>query len=405
MQREDFPILTQQVHGRPLVYFDNAATSQKPQCVIDAIAEAYSTWNANIHRGTHHLSQVATANHEQARSILAHMLGASSSREVLFTRGTTEGLNMLAFSFGEAFIHEGDEIIVSALEHHSNIVPWQMLSERKKCTLRVIPLQDDLTLDTEAFKHLLNHRTKLVSIAHVSNVLGIINPVEEIIRLAHAQGVPVCIDGAQSAPHLPVNVQELDCDFFVCSAHKMYGPTGIGLLYGKQHWLEKLPPYQGGGEMIEHVRWSGTTYNELPYRFEAGTPDYVGSYAWGVAAQYMQNCGLNAIAEHERQLSAYAEQRLAQIEGVKIYAAGHPKAGVISFNCYTADGKLIHPFDLGTLLDRQGIAVRIGHHCAEPLIDHLAVPGTVRISFGMYNSLEEIDLFIAALQRSLTILV
>lgn len=404
MRSSDFPILKQQVHGKRLVYFDNAATSQKPQCVIDAISEAYSTWNANIHRGTHHLSQVATAKHEEARSILANMIGAQSSREILFTRGTTEGLNMLAFCFGEAFIREGDEIIVSAMEHHSNIVPWQMLCERKKATLRVIPLREDLSLDIEAYKGLLGNRTKLVSVAHVSNVLGIINPVEEIIRLAHEKNIPVCIDGAQSAPHLSVNMQALDCDFFVCSAHKMYGATGIGLLYGKQQWLEQLPPYQGGGEMIEHVRWSGTTYNQLPYRFEAGTPDYVGSYAWGVAAQYMQACGMDAIAAHEQELTAYAEQQLQQIEGVHIYAAGQKKAGVISFNVYDAAGKLVHPFDLGALLDQQGIAVRIGHHCAEPLINELKVPGTVRISFGMYNDNEEIDLFISALRRAIRML-
>ena len=404
MRSSDFPILKQQVHGKRLVYFDNAATSQKPQCVIDAISEAYSTWNANIHRGTHHLSQVATAKHEEARSILANMIGAQSSREILFTRGTTEGLNMLAFCFGEAFIREGDEIIVSAMEHHSNIVPWQMLCERKKATLRVIPLREDLSLDIEAYKGLLSNRTKLISVAHVSNVLGIINPVEEIIRLAHEKNIPVCIDGAQSAPHLCVNMQALDCDFFVCSAHKMYGATGIGLLYGKQQWLEQLPPYQGGGEMIEHVRWSGTTYNQLPYRFEAGTPDYVGSYAWGVAAQYMQACGMDAIAAHEQELTAYAEQQLQQIEGVHIYAAGQKKAGVISFNVYDAAGKLVHPFDLGALLDQQGIAVRIGHHCAEPLINELKVPGTVRISFGMYNDNEEIDLFISALRRAIRML-
>ena len=404
MNKTDFPILKQQVHGKRLVYFDNAATSQKPQCVIDAISEAYSTWNANIHRGTHHLSQVATAKHEEARSILANMIGAQSSREILFTRGTTEGLNMLAFCFGEAFIREGDEIIVSAMEHHSNIVPWQMLCERKKATLRVIPLREDLSLDIEAYKGLLSNRTKLISVAHVSNVLGIINPVEEIIRLAHEKNIPVCIDGAQSAPHLCVNMQALDCDFFVCSAHKMYGATGIGLLYGKQQWLEQLPPYQGGGEMIEHVRWSGTTYNQLPYRFEAGTPDYVGSYAWGVAAQYMQACGMDAIAAHEQELTAYAEQQLNQIEGMHIYAAGQKKAGVISFNVYDTDGKLVHPFDLGALLDQQGIAVRIGHHCAEPLINELKVPGTVRISFGMYNDNEEIDLFISALRRAIRML-
>ena len=404
MRSSDFPILKQQVHGKRLVYFDNAATSQKPQCVIDAISEAYSTWNANIHRGTHHLSQVATAKHEEARSILANMIGAQSSREILFTRGTTEGLNMLAFCFGEAFIREGDEIIVSAMEHHSNIVPWQMLCERKKAVLRVIPLREDLSLDIEAYKGLLSNRTKLISVAHVSNVLGIINPVEEIIRLAHEKNIPVCIDGAQSAPHLCVNMQALDCDFFVCSAHKMYGATGIGLLYGKQQWLEQLPPYQGGGEMIEHVHWSGTTYNQLPYRFEAGTPDYVGSYAWGVAAQYMQACGMDAIAAHEQELTAYAEQQLNQIEGMHIYAAGQKKAGVISFNVYDTDGKLVHPFDLGALLDQQGIAVRIGHHCAEPLINELKVPGTVRISFGMYNDNEEIDLFISALRRAIRML-
>ena len=404
MNRLDFPILAQQVHGKPLVYFDNAATSQKPQCVMDAITEAYSTWNANIHRGTHQLSQIATAKHEQARTLLADFIGAKSSREVLFTRGTTEGLNMLAFSFGEAFIREGDEIIVSAMEHHSNIVPWQMLCERKNAVLKVIPLREDLTLDLSSFRQLLNSRTKLVSVAHVSNVLGIINPVEEIIRLAHAQGVPVCIDGAQSAPHLPVNVQALDCDFFACSAHKMYGPTGIGLFYGKEQWLEQLPPYQGGGEMIQHVRWSGTSYNELPYRFEAGTPDYVGSYAWGVAAHYMQSCGITSIAAHEQQITAYAEQQLSRIAGVHIYAAGQPKAGVLSFNIYNASGKLIHPFDLGALLDQQGIAVRIGHHCAEPLMDELGVPGTVRVSFGMYNEFEEVDMLIAALRRSIAIL-
>lgn len=405
MRREDFPILKQQVHGKPLVYFDNAATSQKPQCVINAISEAYTTWNANIHRGTHHLSQVATAKHEEARQILADLIGAKQSKEVLFTRGTTEGLNMLAFSFGEAFVGEGDEIIVSGLEHHSNIVPWQMLCERKHAVLRVIPLREDLSLDMNAYKQLLSPRTKLVSVAHVSNVLGIQNPVEQIIRLAHEQGIPVCIDGAQSAPHIPVDVQAMDCDFFVCSGHKMYAPTGIGLLYGKENWLSQLPPYQGGGEMIQHVRWEGTTYNELPYRFEAGTPDYVGSYAWGVAAKYMQECGMAALAAHEQDLTAYAEQQLGQIAGVKIYAAGQKKVGALSLNVYDAAGKLVHPFDIGALLDQQGIAVRIGHHCAEPLMTTLGVVGTVRISFGMYNTREEIDAFIAALQRALSILL
>ena len=404
MNNADFPILKQTVHGKRLVYFDNAATSQKPQCVIDAISEAYTTWNANIHRGTHHLSQVATMKHEQARQILADLIGARESSEILFTRGTTEALNMLAFSFGEAFVGEGDEIVVSALEHHSNIVPWQMLCERKKAVLKVIPLREDLTLDTEAFERLLSERTKIVSVAHVSNVLGTINPVEQVIRLAHERHIPVCIDGAQSAPHLRVNVQALDCDFFVCSGHKMYAPTGIGLLYGKREWLEQLPPYQGGGEMIDHVRWEGTTYNVLPYRFEAGTPDYVGSYAWGVAAEYMRQCGIETIAAHEHSLTAYAEEQLSKIEGVHIYAAGQPKAGVLSLNVFDAQGKIVHPFDIGTLLDQQGVAVRIGHHCAEPLMDRLQVVGTVRVSFGMYNEKEEVDVFIAALKRALQML-
>ena len=393
MNRADFPILNETVHGRPLVYLDNAATSQKPQQVLDAIVEAYSRWNSNIHRGVHHLSQVATSKHEGARQAVADFINAKSSDEIVFTKGTTDSLNALAFSFGEAFIHEGDEIIVSGLEHHSNIVPWQMLCERKKAVLRHIPLRKDLTLDIEAFKGLLNGKTKLVSVAHVSNVLGIINPIEEIIRIA----------GAQSVPHMPVNVQTLDCDFLAFSGHKMYGPTGIGVLYGKREWLEKLTPHEGGGEMINHVRWSGTTYNELPYKFEAGTPNFVGSYALHKAIEYMQMIGFEAIEAHERELTEYCESQLAAIEGVHIYAAGQPKAGVISFNVY-ASGNLIHPFDIGTLLDQQGVAVRTGHHCAEPLIDELGVPGTVRVSFGLYNDKADIDAFIAALKKAIVIL-
>lgn len=400
MHRDDFPILTQHVHGKPLVYLDNAATTQKPTAVTDAIVEAYTTWNANIHRGTHHLSIVATEKHEQARALLASFIGAAEPEEIVFTRGTTESLNLLAFSFGEAFVSEGDEIVVSALEHHSNIVPWQMLCERKKAVLKVIPLRDDLTLDVDALPGLLTPRTRIVSVALVSNVLGTVQPVQEIIRLAHERHIPVCVDGAQAAPHLPVSVRAMDCDFFVCSAHKMYGPTGIGLLYGKRSWLEQLPPYQGGGEMIEHVRWSGTTYNQLPYRFEAGTPDYVGSYAFGVAVRYMQTIGVETLSQHESELIAYAEQQLQQVEGVVVYAAGQKKAGALSFNVYDTSGKLVHPFDIGTLLDRQGIAVRTGHHCAEPLIDHLGVPGTVRLSIALYNSIEDIDAFILALRRA-----
>ena len=403
MNRKDFPILKEQVHGRPLVYLDNAATSQKPQHVLDAIIEAYSHWNSNIHRGVHHLSQVATMHHEEARKAVAAFINAQSSDEIVFTKGTTDSLNALAFSFGEAFIHEGDEIIVSGLEHHSNIVPWQMLCERKKAVLKHIPLQADLSLDIEAFKHLLSNRTKLVSVAHVSNVLGTVQPVETIIRLAHERHIPVCIDGAQSVPHMAVDVQALDCDFLAFSGHKMYGPTGIGVLYGKREWLEKLPPHEGGGEMINHVRWSGTTYNELPYKFEAGTPNFIGSYVLHKAIEYMQIIGLEAIENHERELTTYCESQLQTIEGVRIYADKQPKSGVISFNVYN-ENTLIHPFDIGTLLDQQGVAVRTGHHCAEPLIDTIGVPGTVRVSFGLYNDKNDVDTFITALQKAIKIL-
>ena len=394
MNRADFPILNETVHGRPLVYLDNAATSQKPQQVLNAIVEAYSTWNSNIHRGVHHLSQVATSKHEGARQAVADFINAKSSDEIVFTKGTTDSLNALAFSFGEAFVHEGDEIIVSGLEHHSNIVPWQMLCERKKAVLRHIPLKADLSLDLEAFKGLLSEKTKLVSVAHVSNVLGTIQPIEEIIRLAHARNIPVCIDGAQSVPHMRVDVQALDCDFLVFSGHKMYGPTGIGVLYGKREWLEKLPPHEGGGEMINHVRWEGTTYNELPYKFEAGTPNFVGSYALQKAIEYIESIGWEAIEAHERELTEYCEKQLKDV-GCTVYSAGCKKAGVISFNMGT-----VHPFDVGTLLDQQGVAVRTGHHCAEPLIDEMGVPGTVRVSFGLYNDKEDVDRFIEALKKA-----
>ena len=411
MNRADFPILKETVHGRPLVYLDNAATSQKPQVVMDAITEAYSHWNSNIHRGVHHLSQIATSHHEAARQAVADFIGAKSADEIIFTKGTTDSLNALAFSFGEAFIRECDEIIVSAVEHHSNIVPWQMLCERKKAVLRHIPLREDLTLDIEAFKGLLGEKTKLVSVAHVSNVLGTVNPVEEIVRLAHERHIPVCIDGAQSVPHRSIDVQALDCDFLAFSGHKMYSPTGIGVLYGKREWLEQLPPHEGGGEMINHVRWSGTTYNELPYKFEAGTPNFVGSYALHQAINYMQSIGMDAIEAHERDLTEYCEERMKEEnermkeEGVQVhvYAASQPKAGVISFNVFSRQD-LIHPFDIGTLLDQQGIAVRTGHHCAEPLIDELGVPGTVRVSFGLYNDRADIDAFIAAFEKTIRIL-
>ena len=404
MRREDFPILNEKVHGRALVYLDNAATTQKPQVVLDAITEAYSHWNANVHRGVHHLSQVATQKHEEAREKVAQLIHAQSSEEIIFTKGTTDSLNMLARSFGDAMIKEGDEIIVSHLEHHSNIVPWQMLCERKGAVLKVIPLREDLSLDIEAFKGILSKKTRLVSVAHVSNVLGIVNPIEEVIRLAHEKGVAVCVDGAQSVPHLAMDVQQLDCDFLVFSAHKMYGPTGLGVLYGKKEWLDKLPPAEGGGEMIEHVSFEKTTYNVLPYKFEAGTPNYVGSYAFGKAIDYVQAIGLEQIAAHEHALTEYIEQELSKINQVHVYAAGREKAGAVSFNVYRADGALIHPFDVGVLLDRQGVAVRTGHHCAEPLIDYLGVPGTVRASVGLYNTKEDIDTFIAALKKAIMML-
>ena len=404
MRQEDFPILSELIHGRKLVYLDNAATTQKPQVVLDAIMEAYSKWNANVHRGVHHLSQVATQKHEEARQKVAGLIHAQSEEEIIFTKGTTDSLNMLARSFGDAKVSEGDEIIVSQLEHHSNIVPWQMLCERKKAVLRVIPLREDLSLDIEAFKGLLSEKTRLVSVAQVSNVLGIINPIEEIIRLAHEQNIPVCVDGAQSVPHLAVDVQQLDCDFLVFSAHKMYGPTGLGVLYGKKEWLDQLPPAEGGGEMIEHVSFEQTTYNVLPYKFEAGTPNYVGSYAFGKAIDYLQEIGVEHIALHENSLTQYLEQQLAQLPFVQVYALGALKAGAISFNVYRADGSLIHPFDVGVLLDRQGVAVRTGHHCAEPLIDYLQVPGTIRASVAMYSTEAEIDAFISALKKAIMML-
>lgn len=399
MNKSDFPILNEQIYNRPLVYLDNAATTQKPQPVLDAIIDGYTHWNANIHRGVHHLSQVATQHHEAARQRVADFLHAQSPNEIIFTKGATDSINMLAFSFGEAYIHEGDEIIVSQLEHHSNIVPWQMLCQRKKAQLKVIPLNDDLSLNINALETLITPQTKLISVAHVSNVLGIINPVEQIISIAHSHNIPVCIDGAQSAPHMPINLQQLNCDFFVCSAHKMYGPTGLGILYGKEQWLNNLPPAEGGGEMIEHVRFEHTTYNILPYKFEAGTPNFIGSHAFAAALDYLNTIGMEKLSQYEQQLTQYAEQQLAQIPNINIYAAGLPKAGVISFNI----GEL-HPFDVGTILDHYGIAVRTGHHCAEPLIDYLQVPGTIRISFGLYTDKNDIDIFIQALQKAVDML-
>lgn len=415
MNRNDFPILNEKVHGHKLVYLDNAATTQKPWQVIDAISYAYSHFNSNIHRGVHHLSQVATAEHEKARQVVATFIGAHSAKEIIFSKGTTDSINMLAWSLGEwrengkNVLCEGDEIIVSSVEHHSNIVPWQMLCERRGLRLKVIPLQDDLTLDLETFKKMLTNRTRLVSIAHISNVLGIVNPIADIIRIAHDNGALVCIDAAQSAPHIPLNVQDLNCDFLALSAHKLYGPTGLGVLYGKEDLLSVIPPAEGGGEMIEHVSFEKTTYNSLPYKFEAGTPDFIGSYAFGKAIEYVQQLGMEKISRYEEGLTKILEEKLlnANLSGAKIqiYAQGEKKAGVVSFNLYNPSGKLIHPYDVGTLLDQQGIAVRTGHHCAEPLINILGVPGTIRASLALYNDENDVSEIIKALEKTAAMLV
>ena len=407
MNRNDFPILERTVYGKPLVYLDNAATTQKPRCVVEAISEEYYNVNANVHRGVHFLSQQATDLHESARETVRAFINARKTEEIIFTRGTTESINLLAFSFGEAFCHEGDEIIVSAMEHHSNIVPWQMLCERKGMKLRVIPMKDDYTLDLEAFERLLSESSvRLVCVTHMSNVLGTVNPIKEMIEKAHAHGIPVLVDGAQSTPHIPIDVQALDCDFFAFSGHKIYGPTGIGVLYGKAEYLDRMPPYQGGGEMIQKVTFEHTTYNSLPYKFEAGTPDYVGSHALAVALDYISNIGLEKIQAYEHELGQYAYQQLSKIENIEIYgplSAVHSSlftlhssllSPVLSFNI-----RGIHHFDLGTLLDRLGIAVRTGHHCAEPLMHRLGVEGTVRASLSFYNTKEEIDTLVAALRR------
>lgn len=392
--RADFPILEEKIYGKPLVYFDNGATTQKPTQVLAKIEYAYNHLNANIHRGVHYLSQKATEAHEDARTTVAEFLGAAHCEEIIFTRGTTEAINLVAFSFGEAFCNEGDEIVVSVLEHHSNIVPWQMLCERKKLKLRVIPINERGELDMDAYVSLLNERTRLVSVAHVSNVLGTVNPVRKLIDTAHARGIKVLIDGAQAVPHIPVNVQELDADFYVFSAHKIYGPTGIGVLYGKKDLLNSLPPCQGGGEMIDKVSFEKTTYNVIPFKFEAGTPDYIGSTALAEALRYVTAIGIENIAAYEHALTDYATQQLLKIEGMRIIGTAREKSAVVSFLVGN-----IHPYDLGMLLDKMGIAVRTGHHCAQPLIDSLNIPGTVRASFAFYNTRNEIDVFIKALER------
>ena len=392
--RKDFPILSLSVYGKPLVYLDNAATTQKPRSVVDAIANEYYNVNANVHRGVHFLSQKATELHEQARETVRAFIHARSTSEIVFTRGTTESINLVATCFSQACMKEGDEVIISTMEHHSNIVPWQMAAGRMGIQLKVIPINDKGELLMEDYKKLFSPRPRLVSVAHVSNVLGTVNPVKEIISIAHDHGVPVLIDGAQSAPHMPIDVQELDCDFFAFSGHKTYGPTGIGVLYGKEKWLDQLPPYQGGGEMIQHVSFQHTTYNELPYKFEAGTPDYVGSHALAVAIDYLNTLGMDNIHAYERQLTDYAMQQMQQIEGIRFFGTADNKDAVISF--LVGD---IHHLDLGTLLDRLGIAVRTGHHCAEPLMHRLGIEGTVRASLAFYNTREEIDSLVAAIQR------
>lgn len=392
--RKDFPILTREVYGKPLVYLDNAATTQKPRCVIDAISDEYCSVNANVHRGVHFLSQQATQLHEDAREVVRNFINARSTAEIVFTRGTTESLNLVASSFGEAFLKEGDEVIVSEMEHHSNIVPWQLLRDKKGIVLKVIPIDDCGRLKLEALEALLTPRTRLVSVAHVSNVLATVNPVKRIAEMVHAHGALLLVDGAQSVPHIKVDVQELDCDFYVFSGHKVYGPTGVGVLYGKESLLDRMPPYQGGGEMIARVTFEKTTYERLPYKFEAGTPDYVGTHALAVALQYVSHIGMEAIAAHEHALTQLAMEQMRGIKGMQLYGETDDKGAVVAFNI---EG--IHHLDLGTLLDRLGIAIRTGHHCAQPLMQHYGVEGMARASFALYNTKAEVEALVAGIER------
>lgn len=392
--RKDFPILSREVYGKPLVYLDNSATTQKPRIVVDAIANEYYSENANVHRGVHFLSQQATELHESARAKIAKFLNASSPSEIVFTRGATEGLNLVASSFGEAFLKEGDEVIISAMEHHSNIVPWQLLEMRKGIKIKVIPITEDGKLRVDEYEKLFDERTKLVSVTHVSNVLGTVNPVKELATIAHSHNVPILIDGAQSVPHIKVDVRDMDCDFYAFSGHKIYGPTGIGALYGKAEWLEKLPPYQGGGEMIKNVHFGHTEFEDAPLKFEAGTPDYVGSHSLATAIDYVESLGLDNISAHEHELLEYATKRLESIPGMRIFGKAKNKSAVISFVVGN-----IHPLDLGTLLDRLGIAIRTGHHCAQPLVESLGVQSVARASFGLYNTLKEVDVLFNGIER------
>lgn len=392
--REDFPILSRTVYNKPLVYLDNGATTQKPRCVVESITDEYYSVNANVHRGVHFLSQQATNLHEASRETVRHFINARSTSEIVFTRGTTESINLVAATFADSQMKEGDEVIVSVMEHHSNIVSWQLQAARKGIVLKVIPMNDRGELLIDEYEKLFSSRTRIVSVAHVSNVLGTVNPVKEIIKIAHAHGVPVLVDGAQSIPHLPVDVQDLDSDFFVFSGHKVYGPTGIGVLYGKENWLDRLPPYQGGGEMIKNVSFEKTTFNELPFKFEAGTPDYIGSTALAKALDYVSAIGMDEIAAYEHELTDYAIARMKEIEGMRIFGEAEQRGGVISFLVGN-----IHHLDMGTLLDRLGIAVRTGHHCAEPLMRRLGIEGTVRASFGLYNTKAEVDALVAGIAR------
>ena len=392
--REDFPILSRQIYGKPLVYFDNGATTQKPLCVLDAMRNEYLNVNANVHRGVHYLSQQATDLHEAARETVRKFINAPKVEEVIFTRGTTESLNLVVSSFGDRFLSEGDEVIVSVMEHHSNIVPWQLLAAKKGIAIKVIPMTDEGDVIMEEYEKLFNERTRIVSITQVSNVLGTINPVKEMIRIAHEHEVPVMVDGAQSTPHMKVDVQDLDCDFFAFSGHKIYGPTGIGVLYGKEKWLDEMPPYQGGGEMIESVSFEKTTFEKLPFKFEAGTPDYVATHGLATALNYVTELGLDNIFAHEQELTRYAMEQMKEIPGMRLFGTSQHKDAVISF--LVGD---IHHLDMGTLLDRLGIAVRTGHHCAEPLMHLLGISGTVRASFALYNTKEEVDALVAGIKR------
>lgn len=392
--RKDFPILSRKVYDRPLVYLDNAATTQKPLCVLDAMREEYLNVNANVHRGVHYLSQQATDLHEQAREKVRKFINAGSVNEIVFTRGTTESLNLVVSSFCDEFMSEGDEVIVSVMEHHSNIVPWQLQAARKGISLKVIPMNDKGELLLDEYEKLFTGRTKIVSVTHVSNVLGTVNPVKEIVRIAHEHDVPVMVDGAQSTPHFAVDVQDIDCDFFAFSGHKMYGPTGVGVLYGKEDWLDRMPPYQGGGEMIESVSFEKTVFEHLPFKFEAGTPDYVATHGLATAIDYISSIGIDNISRHEQELTRYCMERMQEIDGIRLFGTANDKDAVVSF--LVGD---IHHLDMGTLLDRLGIAVRTGHHCAQPLMIRLGIQGTVRASFAMYNTKQEIDVLVEGIKR------